>query len=173
MPNTCWDCKHNSLKLKVLVPYNHTIKEYMHCTGNFQSDIVAVVKEKQGQYTVWFRSEEDIKLMSFEMLHTCALRIERPEKQVDCPCYRQNGEKKQISNIIYSKQPLPIQLAHWSINRLDSFSFFPIIEEQIFYPPHKKWVRSVEASVIHLSIMRSQAEQRLFFADGNDCGYFG
>ena len=100
MPDTCWDCKNNTLKLKVLVPYNHTIKEYVHRTGNFQSDIVAVIKGKQGQYTVWFRSVEDIKLMPFEMLHTCALRIERTEKQADCPCHKQNGEKKQISNII-------------------------------------------------------------------------
>ena len=43
--------------MKVLVPHDRTIKEYVHRTGNFQSDIVAVVKEKQGQYTVWFRSE--------------------------------------------------------------------------------------------------------------------
>ncbi len=107
MPNSCWDCKHNTLKLKVLVPYNQTIKEYVHRTGNFQSDIVAVIKESQGTYTVWFRSGQDLKLMTFNMLHVCALRIERTEKQVNCPCYKRNGEKNQVSSIIYSKQPIP------------------------------------------------------------------
>jgi hypothetical protein len=108
MPTTCWDCTHNNLKLKVLVPYNHTIMEYMHRTSNFQSDIVTMVKEKQGQCTVGFRSEGDLKRITFEMLHVCDLRIERTEKQANCPCYKQNGEKKQISSIIYSKQPIPM-----------------------------------------------------------------
>lgn len=106
MPNTCWECKHNTLKLKVLVPNDQTIKEYVHRTGNFQSDIVAVVKEKQRMYTVWFRSEGGIKLMTFNMLHICALRIDA-KKQDNCPCYKRNGEKNQVSSIIYSKQPLP------------------------------------------------------------------
>ena len=57
--NICWECKHSLLKLKILVPHNCTIKEYVHRTGNFSSDIVAISKEKQGQYNVWFRSGEN------------------------------------------------------------------------------------------------------------------
>lgn len=55
--NICWECKHDTLKLKILVPYDCTIKEYVHKTGDFQSQIVAIGKEEQEQYNVWFRSE--------------------------------------------------------------------------------------------------------------------
>ncbi len=34
--NICWECKHSKLKLKILVPRNITIKEYINKTGNFQ-----------------------------------------------------------------------------------------------------------------------------------------
>jgi hypothetical protein len=87
--------------------------EYMHRTSNFQSDIVTMVKEKQGQCTVGFRSEGDVKRVTFEMLHICDLRIDREDKQSDCPCYKRSGENKQISCIIYSKQPIPVApMAH-------------------------------------------------------------
>ena len=104
MANKCWECKHNTLKLKILVPHNRTIKEYVHRTGDFQSDIVALVKEKQGQYTVWFRSGGDIKLLTFKMLHVCRFKIER-EKDAACARYQKKEEQSQISNIIYSKVP--------------------------------------------------------------------
>ncbi len=103
MPTKCWECKNNVLTLRVLVPYDRTIKEYVHRTGNFQSDIVAVVKEKQEHYRVWFRSEGDIKLVTFKMLHLCKLKIE--STKAECPCYRKNQEQLRISNITYSKQP--------------------------------------------------------------------
>ncbi len=105
--NTCWGCKHNLLKLKVLVPHDRTIREYVHRTGDFQSDIVAVVKEKQGQYTVWFRSGGGIKLVTFKMLHICQLRVEGNQKLANCTCYTQNRGLNYISNIIYSKEPSP------------------------------------------------------------------
>ena len=109
MANTCWECENNSLELKVLVPPDRTVKEYVHCTSNFQSNIVAVVKEKPGQYTVWFRSEGDIKLVSFKMMHVCKLKIQPNQKQPTCPCYRQKEEHNLISNIIYSKPRLQKQ----------------------------------------------------------------
>jgi len=93
--------------LKVLVPHDQTIREYVHRTGDFQSDIVAVVKDKQGQYTVWFRSGSGIELVAFKMLHLCKLKIEGNLKSAGCPCFMQNGEHTCISNIIYSKQPTP------------------------------------------------------------------
>ncbi len=105
MKNKCWDCKYNSLKLKVLVPHNHTIREYVHRTGDFRSDIVAVVKEAQGQYTVWFRSEGDIKLVTFKMIHSCSLWVEPTKKEQSCPRYEQQEEQNRISNIIYAKVP--------------------------------------------------------------------
>jgi hypothetical protein len=107
MTKTCWNCKHDILKLKVLVPHDHTIREYVHRTSDFQSDIVAVVKEKQGQYIVWFRSGRGIELVTFKMLHICKLRIEGNPKQATCHCFTQNGELMNISNIIYSKEPAP------------------------------------------------------------------
>jgi hypothetical protein len=105
MPNKCMDCKYNTLKIKILVPYNRTIKEYVHRTGDFQSDIVAIVKEKQGQYTVWFRSEDGIKLLTFKMLDACRLKIERGKKDTACVRYEAKEEQNLISNIIYSKVP--------------------------------------------------------------------
>ncbi len=106
--NTCWECKHNTLKLKVLVPHDRTIKEYVRKTGNFQSDIVAVVKENQGRYTVWFRSDSgDLKLVTFNMLHACALRIEREKTQAKCPYHTLSDEQKLISSITYSRQTVP------------------------------------------------------------------
>ncbi len=110
MPNTCWDCKYNSIKLKVLVPYDRTIKEYMHHTGNFQSEIVAVVKEKHEQYTVWYRSEGEMRIVTFKMLHICSLKIEQPKKQVACPSYCRKEEQNVVSNIIYSKLPMPEEI---------------------------------------------------------------
>ncbi len=115
MPNTCWDCKHNTLKLKVLVPHDRTIKEYVRKTGNFQSEIVAVVKEKPGQYTVWFRSEGDLELVTFGILHVCALRFERDIEPATCPYHLLCDAKPAIRNIIYSKQPIPgaeIEVVH-------------------------------------------------------------
>lgn len=109
MPNTCWECKNNTLKLKVLVPYDRTIKEYMHETGNLQSDIVAVVKEKREQYTVWFRSEGEMRLATFKMLHTCNLNLERPKNAIVCPFFSFKKDPCQISNIIYSKVPMPLE----------------------------------------------------------------
>jgi hypothetical protein len=105
MPNTCWECKNHILKLNVLVPYNHTIKEYVHRTGNFQSNIVAVVKKTEGQYTVWFRSEGQMEEVTFKMQHTCKLRIQKSSQDA-CPCYRKT-EQSQINSITYSRLPLP------------------------------------------------------------------
>jgi len=72
--NICWECRHDTLKLKIIVPQNSTIKECVHKTGDFQSDIVAISKENQGQYNVWFRSGGNLKLLSFKMLHVCKLK---------------------------------------------------------------------------------------------------
>jgi len=49
MSNACWECNNNTLKLRVLVPHDRTIKEYMHQTHNLQSKKMAVVKEKREQ----------------------------------------------------------------------------------------------------------------------------
>ena len=97
------------MKLKVLVPHNHTIREYVLQSGNIQSDIVAIVKEEQGQYTVWFRLADAIKLMTFKMLHVCKLKVDEPEKKVLCNCHAHKAETNHISNIIYSKVPLPAE----------------------------------------------------------------
>lgn len=108
MENTCWDCKYNTLKLKVLVPRDQTIKEYVHQTGNMQSNIIAIVKEKQGEYTVWYRLGEEVKLTTFKMLHVCKLKADTTKKQA-CSRHSQKQENSQISNIIYSKVLLPTE----------------------------------------------------------------
>jgi hypothetical protein len=105
MPNECFDCKYNTLKIKILVPQNRTIKEYVHRTGDFRSDIVAIVKEGQGQYTVWFRSGSDINLLTFQMLYTCCLKTEGNKKEAACAYHEAKGKRDLISNIIYSKVP--------------------------------------------------------------------
>ena len=107
--NICWECKHDTLKLKILVPHDRTIKEYVHKTGDFQSDIVAIVKEKQGQYNVWFRSGGNLRLLSFKMLHVCKLKQgqEKGDKVGACENYDLKNDQNSISNIIYSKMPVP------------------------------------------------------------------
>jgi hypothetical protein len=111
--NICWDCKHNKLKLKILVPQNCTIKEYIHKMGNFQTDIVAINKGKKGQYHVWYRFEGTLNLLSFKMLHACKLNQgqEKNEEEVGaCENYDVIANPNLISSIIYSKVSLPEQL---------------------------------------------------------------
>ncbi|MCW3996599.1 MAG: hypothetical protein NWE98_10700 [Candidatus Bathyarchaeota archaeon] len=103
MVNKCLNCKFNTLKIMVLVPCNKTIREYIHRTGNFHSDIAAIIKEPHGQYTVWFRSEEHIKPLSFKLIRTCKLRIEPNKKESACLHYEQSLEQNPISTITYSK----------------------------------------------------------------------
>ncbi len=54
----------------VEVPADQTIKEYVHQTGDFTTDVVAVLKEKQGQYTAWFRTVEGIRRVKFSLIQT-------------------------------------------------------------------------------------------------------
>jgi hypothetical protein len=70
--NICWECKHGTLKIKILVPLNRTIKEYVHKIGTTQSQIMAISKQEQGQYNVWFRTEGKLRLLCFKMFFTCA-----------------------------------------------------------------------------------------------------
>jgi hypothetical protein len=107
--NICWECRHDTLKLKIIVPQNSTIKEYVHKTGDFQSDIMAISKEKLGQYNVWFRSGGNLKLISFKMLHVCKLKQgqEKGDKVEACENYDLKNDQNTISNIIYSKTPMP------------------------------------------------------------------
>jgi len=78
--NICWECKHDTLKLKILVPCNHTIKECVHKTGGLQSQIVAISKEEQGRYKVWFCSDGKLRLLFLKMLQMC--KLEQGEEKV-------------------------------------------------------------------------------------------
>ena len=95
----------STLKLKILVPQNSTIKEYVHKTGDFQSDIVAISKEKQGQYNVWFRSEGNLRLLSFKMLHVCKLKQgqEKTDKVGACENYDLKNDKTQSATSYTAK----------------------------------------------------------------------
>ena len=112
--NICWECKHDTLKLKILVPHNCTIREYVNRTGDFASGIVAISKEKQGQYNVWFRSAGNLRLLSFKMLHICKLKQgqEKTDKVGACENYDLKNEENTISNIIYSKMSVPETTKH-------------------------------------------------------------
>ncbi len=107
MSNACWECNNNTLKLRVLVPHDRTIKEYMHQTHNLQSEIMAVVKEKREQYKVWFQSGSETHPATLKILHTCSLNCGKPAEKVRCPFFSFNEETSQISTIIYSKAPKP------------------------------------------------------------------
>lgn len=105
--NTCWECKHNTIKLRVLVPQNSTIREYLHMTGNMCTDLVALIKEQQGHYSLWFRYGTDLKIVTFKMVHTCKQRVERCKKEGTCSRFQIHNEQKLVSNIIYSRIPVP------------------------------------------------------------------
>jgi len=91
------------------VPQTSTIKEYVHKTGNLKTDIVAISKEKQGQYNVWYRSGETLRLLSFKMLHVCKLKQghEKNDKVGACENYDLKNDQNSISNIIYAKATMP------------------------------------------------------------------
>ena len=130
--NTCWECINNSLKLKILVPHNCTIREYVHATGNLCSDIVAVVKEKQGKYTVWLRYGNELKIVSIRMVHECKLKIELGKKDISCEGFKQKDEQNLISNIIYSRTPAPGIAIR--VPKLIPTCAVPKMEEQIVSP---------------------------------------
>jgi hypothetical protein len=81
----------------------------VHKTSDLQSEIVAISKEKQGQYNVWFRSEGNLRLLSFKMLHVCKLKqgTEKSDIVGACENYDLKNNQNSISNIIYSKMPVP------------------------------------------------------------------
>lgn len=107
--NICWDCKYDTIKLKIIVPQTSTIKEYVHKAGDFQTDIVAISKEKQGQYNVWFRSGENLRKLSFRLIHVCKLKQskEKSDKVGACENYDLKNDQNSISNIIYAKTSVP------------------------------------------------------------------
>jgi hypothetical protein len=109
--NICWECKHDTLKLKILIPYNRTIKEYVHKTVDLQSQIVVISKEDQGQYNVWFRSEGKLRLLCFKMLHVCKLKQgkEKNDKVGACENYDLKNDQNTINKIMYPKTPMPEQ----------------------------------------------------------------
>ena len=103
--NICWECRHSKLKLKILVPRNSTIKEYINKTYSFQPDVVEISKEKQGQYNVWFRSRGNLRLLSFKILQICKLKQEHEntDKVGACENYDLRKDQDSISNIVYGK----------------------------------------------------------------------
>ena len=81
----------------------------MHGTGNLQSQIVAISKEEQGQYNVWFHSEGKLRLLCFKMLHVCKLKQgqEKNDKVGACENYDLKNDQNSINKIISSKIPMP------------------------------------------------------------------
>jgi hypothetical protein len=80
----------------------------MSKTGDLQYDIVAISNENQGQHNVWFRSGGTLSLLSFRMLHVCKLKQRKENEEVgECENYDLKNDQNSISNIIYSKIPVP------------------------------------------------------------------
>jgi hypothetical protein len=98
----------------------------MHNTSNFESGIVAVVKEKREKYTVWYRQDGDKHPVTFKLLHICELKLEKSKKDSDCPYYSQKEDECFISNIIYSKLPAPQEPTTKLMPVLDPAPFLPI-----------------------------------------------
>jgi len=102
--NICWECRHDNLKLEIIVPNNCSVDEYVMRTGGFESEIVAIVKSNRGHYDVWFRSEGKVRLLSFRMLHVCKLKHKRHSgKVVACENYDLINDRNAVSDITYSK----------------------------------------------------------------------
>ncbi len=92
----------------------------MEKTGNFQSDVIAVVKEKPHQYAVWYRFEGSIKLLSFRVTSTCGLKLEKCTSYPMCLGYEAKEEfQNRISNITYSMRPTSEEIG---FKREDTYS---------------------------------------------------
>jgi hypothetical protein len=102
--NICWECRHSILKLKILVPLKSPVKEYANKTGDFQSDIVAISKDKPGTYNVWYRSNGALRLLSFKMFHVCRLKQGQEKNGLEGACvdFDKNGQSP-IDSIVYSE----------------------------------------------------------------------
>jgi hypothetical protein len=104
---TCWGCKHNDVKLRVLVPQNATIRDYVRITANMCSELVAIIKQQQGLYTLWFRYGFDLKKVTVKIVQTCKQKVETNKKETPCPQFLLDTEPNLVSNIIYCKVPIP------------------------------------------------------------------
>jgi hypothetical protein len=102
--NICWDCRHSTLKLKILVPRKNSAKEYAKKTSNFQSDIVAISKDKPGTYNVWYRSNGALRLLSFKMFHICRFKQEQEKNGPLSVCVNfDKNEETTESSIVYGE----------------------------------------------------------------------
>ncbi len=126
--NICWDCMHGTLKLEILVPNNCSINEYVRRTGNFESQIVAIVKSNQGQYDVWFRSAGTVRLLSFRMLHVCKLNHKRQtRKVVVCKNYDLKNERNQSATSHTAKR-----LTHQKTTQITKRTLSPKTKKQVY-----------------------------------------
>jgi hypothetical protein len=97
---------HGAVKFEILVPNNCSVNEYVRRIGNFESEIMAIVKSNQGQYDVWFRSAGNVRLLSFRMLHLCKLNQKRQKRKVvACENYDLKNQRNVVGDITYSKAP--------------------------------------------------------------------
>jgi hypothetical protein len=102
--NICWDCRHGILKLKILVPLKNSAKERAIKTSNYQTDVVAINKEKPGIYNVWYRSNGALRLLSFKMFHVCKLKRGQEKNGSLGACrYYEKTRQPTPASIVYSK----------------------------------------------------------------------
>lgn len=53
---------------------------------------MAVVKEKHNQYTVRFRHKNEIRLVTFKMIHACNLKFDQTKNKATYVDYKQKTE---------------------------------------------------------------------------------
>ncbi|MCW4029369.1 MAG: hypothetical protein NWE92_06955 [Candidatus Bathyarchaeota archaeon] len=100
MAKTCWECKHNSIKIMFLVPPHRTIKEYVHCTGGFCLDL-ATEAPNQGEHDVWLRVNDALEQVKFKTIHTC--KINQDQNVASCKSHEKKPEQNPITNVIYRR----------------------------------------------------------------------
>jgi hypothetical protein len=93
----CLQCKHGLTKLEILVPENCKIKDYIHKTKDFVSNIKAITKEKPMHYSLKSLSGGSMK---FRIQCICTLGKEK----ITCLDFKRNKEKQtRIEQLLYKK----------------------------------------------------------------------
>ncbi len=125
--NLCWKCVHGVIKLKIIVPKDHSLKDFIQKSSQLQSDILAIVKNEASQYSIRYKSGESI---NFNLNFACRLKPRKTKPKSTCLLYRPNGDiEGKINHIIYSKPSTAEQV---EIKLKDSHQHLDLARSSIF-----------------------------------------
>jgi hypothetical protein len=103
MYEKCWTCRNLAFTLKIIVPKDQSREDFIEKNQNFQSNVIAIVREKPQQYCIWCRSKDSIKLLSFKLSAGCSLKLKKRKPYSPCLGYDKKEEyENRINDIIYS-----------------------------------------------------------------------